>query len=102
MGEPKFCQAVGCNNSLPPRHSRYCRTHSPFASTLWKRELRPRLRCEGISPHLDHFRTQTSTEQEARLAYNEYRRMLRRRHRDNAGRSLAQNPPVGRPNQTTK
>ena len=54
MGEPKFCQAIGCNNSLPPRHSRYCRTHSPFASTLWKRQLRARLRCEGISPHLDH------------------------------------------------
>jgi hypothetical protein len=87
MGELKFCRAIGCYNSLPPRHSRYCRTHSPFASSFWKRQFRARLRAESISPHLDYFKTITNTEHEARLAYNDYRRAQRRRQRENSSRS---------------
>src|SRR6202023_2319592 len=78
----KLCSMDGCENPLPPRHSRYCSLHSHFAGVLWKRRQRAELRKQGRSAHLEYFLTKTETEEEARLAYNAYRRVLRRRRRE--------------------
>ncbi len=74
-----------CGQSLPPRHGKYCSTHSTSASLLWKRQAR---KAEAGEPYyLDWWLKASGDLEGARRAYNEYmsgymrRRRLRERGR---------------------
>ena len=94
MSPHSLCAASGCDQSLPQRHWKFCHRHSRLASTIWKRNHRAALRVEGIASHLEYFRTVTNSEAEARAAYNDYRRNLRRRRRRQRLRRVTQNRAI--------